>query len=106
MALVRDCNYTGKETYGCTNGGKYLDYVSECVDRVSSVCIATLYGWTVPESNPGEGEIFRTRTDRPWLPSTFLYNGYWVPFSVVKRPGRGFNNTRLTSAEVKEKVEL
>ena len=48
----------------------------------------------------------RTRTDRPSLPSSFLYNGYWVLISVVKRPGRGFNNTRLTSAEVKEKVVI
>ena len=27
-------------------------------------------GWTIRGSNPGEGEIFRTRPDRPWgLPS-------------------------------------
>ena len=32
--------------------------------------------WTVRGSNPGGGEIFRTRPDRPWGPSSLLYNGY------------------------------
>jgi len=42
----------------------------------SSVGIATeLPGWTVRGSNPGGGEIFRTRPDRPWGPSSLLYNG-------------------------------
>jgi hypothetical protein len=37
------------------------------VDRVSVVGIATrAAGWTVWGSNLGGGEIFRTRTDRPW----------------------------------------
>jgi hypothetical protein len=40
-------------------------------------------------SNPGGGEIFRTRPDRPWGPPRLLYNGYRVSFSGVKRPGRG-----------------
>jgi hypothetical protein len=35
-------------------------------------------GWTVRGSNPGVGEIFRTRPDRPWGPSSLLYNGYRV----------------------------
>jgi hypothetical protein len=35
-------------------------------------------GWTVRGSNPGGGEIFRTRPDRPWGPPSLLYNGYWV----------------------------
>ena len=29
-------------------------------------------------SNPGEGEIFRTRPDRPWDPKSLLHNGYRV----------------------------
>jgi len=33
-------------------------------------------GWTVWDSNPGGGEIFFTRSDRPWEPLTLLYNGY------------------------------
>ena len=30
--------------------------------------------WTVRGSNPGGGEIFRTRPDRPWAPSSLLFN--------------------------------
>jgi hypothetical protein len=33
-------------------------------------------GWTVRGSNPGGGEIFRTRPDWPWGPPSLLYNGY------------------------------
>ena len=29
-------------------------------------------------SNPGGGEIFRTRPDRPWDPPSLLFNGYRV----------------------------
>ena len=35
-------------------------------------------GWTVRGSNPGVGEIFRTRPDRPWGPPSLIYNGYRV----------------------------
>jgi len=35
-------------------------------------------GWTVWGSNPGEGEIFRTRPDRLWGPPSLLHNGYRV----------------------------
>ena len=49
-------------------------------------------GWTVRGSNPGRGEIFRTSPDRPWGPPRLLYNGYWVSFSGVKRPGRGVDH--------------
>ena len=34
--------------------------------------------WTVRGSNPGGGEIFRIRPDRPWGPPSLLYNGYRV----------------------------
>jgi hypothetical protein len=30
------------------------------------------------QKNPGEGEIFRTHSDRPWDPPSPLYNGYRV----------------------------
>ena len=33
-------------------------------------------GWKVQESNPGGGEIFRTRPYRPRDPSSLLHNGY------------------------------
>jgi hypothetical protein len=32
--------------------------------------------WAVRGSNPGEGEIFRTRPDRPWVSPNLLYNEY------------------------------
>jgi len=35
-------------------------------------------GWAVRRSNPGGGEIFRNRPDRPWGPPILLYNGYRV----------------------------
>jgi hypothetical protein len=35
-------------------------------------------GWTVRRSNPGGGEIFRTRPDRTLGPPSPLYNGYRV----------------------------
>ena len=63
-------------------------------------------GWTVRGSNPGVGDIFRTRPDRPWSPPTLLYNGYWVFFQGVKGPGRGVNHPPPHSFEVKERVEL
>ena len=34
--------------------------------------------WSVRGSNPGGGEIFSTRSDRPWGPPSLLYNGYRV----------------------------
>jgi hypothetical protein len=63
-------------------------------------------GWTVRGSNPGGGEIFRSRLDRPWGPPSLLYNGYRVSFPGVKRPNRGVDHPPSSSAEVKERVEL
>ena len=57
-------------------------------------------------SNPGGGEIFCTRADRPRGPFNFLCNGYRVSFSVVKRPERGVNHRPRSSTEVKERVDL
>jgi hypothetical protein len=48
----------------------------------------TLQG-TAWESNRGGGEIFLICPDRPWGPLSLLYNGYWVSFLGVKRPGCG-----------------
>jgi len=58
--------------------------------RDSSVGIATRYGLDGPgiESRGwGGGEIFRTRPDRPWEPSSLLYNGYRVSFPGGKAAG-------------------
>ena len=48
--------------------------------------------WTVPGSNTGSGEIFRTRPGLSWGPPVVLYNGQRMSFSRVKRPGRGVNH--------------
>ena len=42
------------------------------------VFIVTSNLWMVRGSNPGRGEIFRTRPDRPWGLPSLLYNGYRV----------------------------
>ena len=63
-------------------------------------------GWTVQESNPGGGDVFLTRPDRPWGPPSLLYNGYRVFPGGVKRPGRVADHPPPSSAEVKERVEL
>jgi hypothetical protein len=57
----------------------------------SVVVLRLATGWTVRGSNPGGGEIFRTRPDRPWGPPSHLYNGYRV-FPGVKS-GRGVKLT-------------
>ena len=57
-------------------------------------------------SNPGGDEIFRARPDRPWGPLRLLYNGNWVSFAGVKRPGFGVNLPPASSAQVKETLEL
>jgi hypothetical protein len=48
------------------------------MDREGTVGIVAGYGLDGPGSNPGGGEIFRTRPDRSWGPSSLLYNGYRV----------------------------
>jgi hypothetical protein len=85
-----------------------LRFVISRLDWGSSVGIATRYGQDGPdiESYLGEGEIFYTRSDRPWGPPSLLYNGYRVSFPGVKRPGRGGNHPPQSSAEVKERIEL
>jgi hypothetical protein len=76
------------------------------VGRNGSVGIATRYGWTIRKSNPGVGETYRTRPDRPCGPPSILYYGYRVCFLGVKRLGRGVDHPAPSSAEVKERVEL
>ena len=62
-------------------------------------------GWTVWGSNPSEGEIFRSRTSRPWGPPSLLYNGYRV-IPAGMAAGVGVDHPPPFSAEVKERVEL
>jgi hypothetical protein len=70
-------------------------YISETVDRDSSVGIPTRYGLDDPGSNPRVGEIFRTRPERPWGPPSLSYNEYRVSFSGVERPGRDVDHPPL-----------
>jgi len=59
-------------------------------------------GWTVRETNPGGGEIFRTCPDPSWGQSSLLYNGYrFFPGGTV-RPGRDADLSPPSSAEVKK----
>jgi hypothetical protein len=63
---------------------------------------------TVRGSNPGEGEIARTRAGLLWGPLSLLYSGYHVITGGggVKLPGRGVNHPPPSRSEVKEGVEL
>ena len=63
-------------------------------------------GWTIRGSNPGGGEIFRTCPDRPWGPSSLLYNGYRGFPGGKERPGRDAEPSPPSSAVVKIRVEL
>jgi hypothetical protein len=56
--------------YTSTTTGRMVR-VAQSVQRLAT-------GWTVRGSNPGGGEIFRTRPDRPWVPPNLLYNEYRV----------------------------
>jgi hypothetical protein len=62
-------------------------------------------GWAVRGSNLGGGEIFRTRQDRPWVPPSFLYNGYRV-FPGGKTAGEWRWPPTPSNTEVKERVDL
>jgi len=55
----------------------------------NSVGIATGYGVDGPGiGSQWEGEISRTCPNRPWGPSSLLYNGYRVFPGGKERPGR------------------
>ena len=76
------------------------------VGRVAQSVQRLATGWTVRGSNPGEGEIFRTCSDRPWGPPSLLYNGYRVFPGDKKRPGRDCSHSPTSSAVGDETVEL
>jgi hypothetical protein len=50
-----------------------LAWIAQSVQRFAT-------GRTVRGSNPGGGEFFRIRRDRPWGPPSLLYNGCYVSF--------------------------
>ena len=76
------------------------------VGRSSSVGTATRYGVEGPEIQFGEGEIFLTRPDRTCGPPSPVSIGCRVIVRGVKRPEHGVNHPPLSSAVVKERVDL
>jgi len=52
-------------------------------------------GWTVPGSNSGGDEIFRTCPDRPWGPPNLLYNRCRFFPEGKERPGRDVDPSLL-----------
>ena len=58
-------------------------------------------GWTVRGSDPGGGEIFRTRPDQPWGATSILYNVYRVS-PGVKWPGRGVDHPSHLAPRLKK----
>jgi hypothetical protein len=61
-------------------------------------------GWAVRGSNPGGGDIFRTRPDRPWGPPSLLHNRYQVSFPGVEWLGCGVDHLpHLAQSLKKEK---
>ena len=59
---------------------KYTDCLTVGIARLATA-------WTVRGSNPGGGEVFRTRPYRPCDPPSLLYNGHRV-FPGGKSAGR------------------
>ena len=66
----------------------------------SSVGIATGYGLDGPEIESRWGKMFRTCPDRPWGPSSLLYDEYRVFPRGKERPGRDANPSPPSSAVV------
>ena len=64
-----------------TNGRNTTHIDGINMDHDSSLVIATRYGLDSLQFKSqltGGGEIFRTRPDQPWRPSSLLYNVYRV----------------------------
>jgi hypothetical protein len=67
------------QTLGTSPLLTYYSALSLIEGRYSAVGIATGYGLDGPGiESQWAGEIFRTRSDRPWGPPSLLYNGYRV----------------------------
>ena len=74
---------------------KWWTAVAQSVQRLAT-------SWTVRGSNLGGGDIFRTCPDRPWGPSSLLYNGYRVFPGGKERPGCDADPSPPSSVEVKK----
>ena len=62
-------------------------------------------GWTVRVSNPGGGDVFLTRSVRPWGSLIPLYIGITESFPGIQRPERDLT-THTHVTEEKVRVEL
>ena len=96
---------------GCDNNCKL--WTDKVLERKGWLCPilmykvqATRYGVDGPGIESLWGRDFPHPSSRPRGPPSLLYNGYWVSFPGVKRPGRGANHASSSRAEVKERVEL
>ena len=67
---------------------------------VQYILSSTAYGLDGPGIESRWGEIFRTSPDWPWVPSSLLYNGYWVFPRGKVLPGRDADTSPPSSAEV------
>jgi hypothetical protein len=85
----------------------FSSYLSHCITWATRkfIQIASRYKLDGQGSNPGVGEIFRTRPDRPWSPPTLPSNGYRF-FPGDKAAGAWRWPPSPSSAEVKERIEL
>jgi hypothetical protein len=63
---------------GGTELGNYYAFLYDPMEAIAQSAQRLTTGWTVRGSIPGRGEIFRVCPDRPWDPSSLLYNGYRV----------------------------
>jgi len=95
---------------------RYLRLVAQSIANIP----ATLFGkWTgimqlvqrlatdrtVRPSNPGEGEIFRSRPDRPWDQPSLPHSGLLGLFPWVKWRRFDVKHLRPSSTVVKERVK-
>jgi hypothetical protein len=99
-----DDGWSGEPKHVVACNKRLIYYIGKWAGIAQSVW-RLVTGWTLRGSNPGWGEIFRTRPDQPWGPPSLLYNGYWV-FPGVKRPDRGVDHPTPSIVEDKERVEL
>jgi hypothetical protein len=74
VSILRHMN----SLYTTSERNSYLSTYCLYRGRVAQLVQRLATGWTVRGSNPGGGEIFRTRPDRPWGQPSLLYNGYRV----------------------------
>ena len=75
-------------------------------DKESSTDEVESTGKRKKKKIPSGGEIFGTRPDRPWDPSSLLYSVQRVSFPGIKRQKRSFKHRPPPHGEVKESVEL